>query len=202
MIRSTPKIFTTSALFGVHLYNLFLVVPLILALMAISLFKLSLFTLLLPLATLAATAYVLPFGIGNALIRRLAARIDSQAACDPNAFIVQIRLHPRLQTGLRALIEDADDIGILSVEADGIRFTGDSLHISLPFTGISEIHPHNVGIRGRFLYGQTTKISTNALEGFTAMEFSERSSLVLPESRRISKALAARLLAATGFKAR
>jgi hypothetical protein len=161
----------------------------VLALGAITLMKLGILTLLIPLTTLAATAYILPFGIGNAFIRRLAKRIDPAAAQDPTNFIVQITLRPRLSSGLRSLIEDADDIGVLSFHGQGFIFKGDSLCIALPFSAISSVRSRNAGIRGRFLYGSRTVVNSASLSGYQALEFSERSSLILPQSKRISRAL-------------
>jgi hypothetical protein len=190
-----PALFTGSAVLSVYLYTLTLVLPLVLALAAMTLLKPSILTLLIPLVTLVATAYILPFGLGNAFLRRLAAKINPALAADPNSFIVQITLRPRLRSAFRGLIEDADDIGILSLNPQSLEFIGDSLRITLPYAAISEVGSHNVGIRGRFLYGSRTRITTTALSSCQAIEFSERSSLVLPESKRISRALTKRVMA-------
>ncbi len=199
--QKAPTLFTSHALLCIYAHSLILVLPLVLALAAMTLMKPGLLTLLIPLATLAATAYILPFGLGNGFVRHLALRI-APTADDAKSFIVQITLRPRLRSGLRALIEDADDIGILSLNAQGFEFTGDSLRISLPYSAISVVRSRNVGIRGRFLYGSRTEITSTALGGHQAIEFCERSSLVLPQSKRISRTLTDRMLAATKSAAR
>jgi len=195
--QKAPVLFTSHALLCIYAHSLILVLPLVLALAAITLMKTGIFTLLIPLATLAATVYILPFGLGNAFVRRLALRIAPAAANDAKSFIVQITLRPRLRSGMRGLIEDADDIGVLSLNTHGLEFIGDSLRISLPYSAISAVRSRNVGIRGRFLYGSRTEMTSTDLGGHQAIDFCERSSLVLSESKRISRALTERMLAAT-----
>ncbi|HVV00688.1 MAG TPA: hypothetical protein VHH88_04955 [Verrucomicrobiae bacterium] len=188
-----PKKFGFSAIAVLHLYNLALFLPVIISLMVVSLFRLGIPTLLVPLLTIAATAYILPFGIGNAYIRRLTRRVAGNGGCAPDGFIVQISLRPRLRTGLRALVEDADDVGMLVFGSEAIEFTGDSVQLRLPYSEMAETRAHNIGLRGRFLYGQPIEIKPRTLGAFEAVEFTERSSLVLPESKRISTQMAERL---------
>jgi hypothetical protein len=195
-----PKLFTSRSILALHVYNLALLLPILASLIVVSLFRLGVVTLLVPLLSIAATAYILPLGTGNALIRRLAKRIPAPPQPKPQSpdktvktCVGQLTVYPRLRNGFRAMIDDADDIGTLTIDGDSVRFTGDSVTLVLPFSSISTIHPHNIGIRGRFLYGKPIEFRVKGVPTVERFDFVERQSLVLPASKRISKELATAL---------
>jgi len=150
-------------------------------------------TVLIPLLVVAATAYFLPFGLGNAHVTRLVHSLDPAAAKGEDGFIVQLTLSPRLRTGLRALLEDADDIGYLSFTGTGLLFQGDSVKLTVPFDCILEVRPQNIGLRGLFVYGRRIRLVVSGLPQVGAIEFAERSSWVLPTSRAMTQKLYERL---------
>src|ERR1035441_4302836 len=153
-----PRLFTMPAVLAANAYGLLLVVPLFISILAVSLIKFGLLTVLIPLLVVAATAYFLPFGLGNAHIARLVRSLTPAAAKDGDGFIVQLTLSPRLRSGLRAILEDADDIGYLSFTRTELLFQGDSVKLSVPLDCIAQVHPQNVGLRGRFIYGRRINV--------------------------------------------
>jgi hypothetical protein len=110
-------------------------------------------------------------------------------------FIVQLTLAPRIRYGLRALIEDADDLGCLSFTASDLLFQGDSVRLRIPWKQITEVRPQNIGWRGRYLYGSRIKITVAGVSNIEAVTFSERSSLLLPTSKRVTRKLHERICA-------
>ena len=188
-----PKLFTMGAVVAVNAYGLLLVAPLFISIMAVSVMTLSLLTLLIPLLVVAATAYFLPFGLGNTHITRLVRSLTPAATKDGEGFIVQLTLSPRIRSGLRAILEDADDIGYLSFHGTELLFQGDSVQLSVPLDCIAQVQPQNVGLRGRFVYGRRIKVVVSGSPQLESFEVAERSSLLLPKSRAITKRLFARL---------
>ena len=51
----------------------------------------------------------------------------------------------------------------------------------------------NIGLRGLFVYGRRIKVVPSGLPQIESLEFAERSSWLLPDSRRITRKLAERL---------
>jgi len=180
--------------------------------------RLSLWTMLLPLLTLAATAWFVPIGQGNSHIKRRL-RLDrvaqafnsalsptsksagsgnssEQASTDTSidlktcaTYVVQLSLTPRLRKGLRAALEDADDFGYLSFGEEGFTFDGDSVHLQAPYSSIKEAWQQNVGWRGRFVYGPRVTIVVDGLNGVQTLEFAERSSTFISQSKKTAREL-------------
>jgi hypothetical protein len=188
-----PRRFTLAAVLAVNAYGLLLVAPLFISILAVSLMTIGLRTLLIPLLVVAATAYFLPFGLGNTHITRLVRSLHPAAGKSDDGFIVQLTLSPRLRSGLRAILEDADDIGYLSFSSTGLQFQGDSVKLSVPLDCIAQVQPQNVGLRGRFVYGRRIKVSVSGSPNLESFEVAERSSLLLPNSRAVTKRLFQRL---------
>jgi hypothetical protein len=139
------------------------------------------------LAVLAASLIFLPFGFGNGYLTRLAQPLRA-GSTDP-AVLVQVSFVPRLRQGLRAWFEDADDIGWLSVVDSRLVFQGDSVQLSLPLTSLTEVQLENIGWRGLFAYGPKVRVVAPGLGLRQVLYFGERSSLLLPQSRRIARAI-------------
>jgi len=188
-----PKLFNTGAVVVVNAYGALLAVPFLLSVLVVSVTEFSLLTALIPLLVVAATAYFLPFGLGNTHITRLVQSLNPAAARGGEGFIVQLTLSPRLRSGLRALLEDADDIGYLTVRGDELLFQGDSVKLSIPLDHIELVRPQNIGLRGLFVYGRRIQLVVRALKQVESLEFAERSSRLLPTSRAITKQLYQRL---------
>lgn len=190
---TSPKAFTSGAILIIAGCGVLLVAPVLASLLAVTVIKLGMLTLLIPLLTIAVTAYFLPFGLGNPIVRRLVRSRKLDAGED--GFIVQMTLSPRIRSGLRALVEDADDLGYLSFTDSELIFQGDSVRLRIPWRQISEVRPQNIGWRGRYLYGSRIRISVTGISNVDAVAFSERSSLLLPTSKQITKKLRQRICA-------
>src|SRR4051812_13096633 len=143
--QAPPKVFTTAAVFKLHGFNILLGIPVFLSLLLVSLIRLQFISFVIPLIALTATVYFLPLGLGNPYVARLARLLRVEAR--PDALLVQLTLFPRIRSGLRAVVEDADDIGFVRFTETELVFEGDSLRLVLPYEQIAEVHPHNVGLR-------------------------------------------------------
>ena len=188
-----PKLFTMGAVLIVSAYGLLLAVPIFASMLVVSLLKFGIMTLLVPSVAVVGTALFLPVGLGNPYVARLLRPLTLNAGNNEAAVLVQLTLSPRIRSGLRALLEDADDLGYLSFSASELRFQGDSIKLSIPFDCIQEVRSQNVGLRGSFLYGRRIRVVVSGLPGIGSLEFAERSSWLLPSSKRITKELCKRL---------
>jgi len=184
-----PRRFTTGAVMAVSAYGILLAAPFFIAILAVSLIKFGILTLLIPFLVVAATAYFLPFGLGNTHVTRLVQSLNPAAGKGGDGFIVQLTLSPRIRSGLRAILDDADDIGYLSFTGSGLLFQGDSVTLSVPFDQIEQVQPQNIGLRGLFVYGRRIKVRISGLPKIESLEFAERSSWLLPNSRAITRKL-------------
>jgi hypothetical protein len=188
-----PKLFTAGAVAAVNAYGALLAVPFVISVLVVSLTKFGLLTALIPLLVVAATAYFLPFGLGNIHITRLVQSLNPAVSQSGEGFIVQLTLSPRLRSGLRALLEDADDIGYLTFSGNELLFQGDSVKLCVPLDRIERVRPQNIGLRGLFVYGRRIKVVVSGLPQIKSLEFAERSSWLLPTSRAITRRLHQRL---------
>lgn len=190
-----PKLFTAGAVAVVSAYGLLLAAPLFVSVLVISLIKYGILTVLIPLLVLAATAFFLPYGLGNTHVTRLVQSLNPAAGKSEDGFIVQLTLSPRIRSGLRAIVDDADDIGYLSFTETELRFQGDSVKLSVPLERIEWVRPQNIGLRGLFVYGRRIRVVVSGLPQTEALEFAERASWVLPTSRAMTRKLHERLSA-------
>ena len=188
-----PKLFTTGAVAVVSAYGLLLAAPIFTSMLVVSVIGYGILTVLIPLLVVAATAYFLPFGLGNTHVTRLVQSLNPAAGKSDDGFIVQLTLSPRIRSGLRAILEDADDIGYLSFTPTELQFQGDSVQLSIPFDQIQQVRPQNIGLRGLFLYGRRIKIVASGLPQVASFAFAERSSWLLPTSRAITRKMYQRL---------
>jgi hypothetical protein len=193
-VRS-PKVFTPGAILVIAACGVLLVTPVLISLMAVTLIRLSILTFLIPAGVVAFTAYFLPVGLGNPVVRRLVRSLGADANGEQDGFIVQMTMSPRIRSGLRAVIEDADDLGYLNFTDSELVFRGDSVRLRIPWKLITEVRPQNIGWRGRYLYGSRMKITVTGIANVEEVTFSERSSLLLPTSKRVTRKLRERICA-------
>jgi hypothetical protein len=190
-----PRLFTLGAVLTVNAYGLALAAPFLMSILVVSLIPFGVLTVLIPFLVVAGTAYFLPFGLGNTHITRLVRSLRPAASQGGKGFVVQLTLSPRIRSGFRAILEDADDIGHLSFTSAGLVFDGDSVRLFVPYDHIEQVRPQNIGLRGLFVYGRRIKIMVSGLPEAEALEFAERSSWFLPASSRITRQLCERLAA-------
>jgi hypothetical protein len=189
---TAPKVFTTGAVAITYAHGLLLVAPVFAAFLVVTVLPLGALTLLVLAVAIGLTVLFLPFGFGNAYVTRLASKLKGAAEEKPGGFFVQVTLSPRIHSGLRAVLEDADDVGWLSLTGSEVVYRGDSVKLSIPFNRIAAVRSQNVG-RGLFLYGGRVVVSVSDLPNVTELAFSERSSWWLPTSRKIAGLLRQRL---------
>jgi hypothetical protein len=146
-------------------------------------FKLA--TLLLGIAVIALVIWLLPLASGNPHVERLVHSFASQPTSD--GLVVQLTFSPRIRTDLRALLEDADDIGCLTADEKGFNFQGDSVQLSVPFDQVKEVQRKHRGLRSLFVPRVVVVVPSFA--NIKSVEFRERSSSLLPASRRASQRL-------------
>lgn len=167
---------------------LFVPVP-VLTLMLVSATPLGLWTYLIPGLVLVGTVVCVPFFQGNAFVMPWVRALDPMAGKGQESFVVQLTLAPRVRTGLRAALDDADDIGSLRVEPRRLVYVGDSMELELPFTHVRQAKLENIGWRGLFLYRAPVMLEVEGLPGIKEIRFVDRSAMVLPGSGRISRRL-------------
>lgn len=183
----SPQRLTIAAVLALSAYGLTLLAPILLSIVAISLLKFGIWSFLIPLLTLVVAGYFLPFGFGNSLAAKLVQSRKPAVAEGQESFLVQLTISPRIRKGLRALIEDADDIGWLRLPESGLVFEGDSVRLSVPWERIQDVRAENAGWRYVLLHGTTLEVK--GLGDVVALNFAERSSCVLPSSRRTARRL-------------
>jgi hypothetical protein len=129
----------------------------------------------------------------NYYIKFIAGRIVSQAP--EGAHVCQISMTPKICCGLRAVLEDADDIGYLSISDNSVVFKGDTIDFSIPKAEISDIRSCSIGWRGYWIAGRRIKLAVSGHEKFKEIEISERHSCTIPGSRSLSDQICSRISA-------
>jgi len=183
---SPPVRFTTGAVWIINAFGLVLAFPFLVSVLAISLLPFGVVTVLIPLLCVVASAYYLPFAFGNAYVVKLVRSLDRSAGTNPDSFIMQLALSPRIRSGFRAAMEDADDVGCLKLTGTALEFQGDSVRLSIPYDQVGPAQLVTIGLRGLWLYGRRIRIPVFGLPEVTWLEFAERASWFLPSSWRIT----------------
>jgi hypothetical protein len=170
-------------------------VPVLIAVALMSWFEIGMFlSVMIPVLTVVITVLFLPLGLGNPHITSLVRTMNPEAGTGPDDFVVQLTVSPRLRTGLRGLLEDADDIGRVRFDKSELIFQGDSIQLTLPYEQIQSVRRQNIGLRGLYVYGPRIEVVARGVPGIEYFEFAERSSWLLTTSRRITQRLFCRLL--------
>ena len=127
------------------------------------------------LVAFGASLFFLPLLWANPYICHLIRKGVVPAAEDASStFPVQLALHPRLHTGVRGWIEDADDIGYLTVSPAGIGFKGDHVTLRLPCQSIVDVRTRSIGFRGLWFCGRRIELASALLGDREYVEFGDR----------------------------
>lgn len=169
--------------------GLVLLLPILAVMLYVTTLSFGPASFVIPLVAVGLATWFLPFGFGNAYVAWRFRTLRPPSADPARTFLAQLTLAPRLCDGVRALAEDADDLGWLTVTNDTVEWHGDAVQLVIPFRCIRKVELRTVGWRGVFVYGPRTAIEVPDLPQITALEFAERSSWILPGSRRAAKAL-------------
>lgn len=184
--------FTGRALMIVSAFGLLLVIPVLLSMLVLSSLHFGIWTALIPLIAISAATLLLPFGFGNTYVAKLARLLRPADWKDSDSSVVQVTLNPRIRSGFRAVMEDADDIGSLKLGASELLFEGDAIRFSIPYGQIRELRLRSIGFRGLFVY-TCLAMNISDLAGITDIRIAERGTCLLPTSRKTTRELLNRL---------
>ena len=179
-----PTAFSPRAVVTTSLWGLILVVPVLVAMLVVSVLHFGTLTFLIPLATIAVATFFLPLGFGNPYVARLARPLQPPAGEHEDIFLVQLTRQPRIRSGFLALLEDADDIGFLGFSESYLAFNGDSVRLKVPYEKVRNLKLRNAGWRALFAYGSQTVFEISGLPDVGSFAFAERASWHLPGSRK------------------
>jgi hypothetical protein len=189
---SAPRQFGLLSILAKYAFSFLLLLPFLAALLLISFQNLGRASLVILFVTLAGTVCISPV-LGNLYVFWTVRGLRPAESQDSKPSIVQISFFPRIRKGLRALLEDADDVGYLSLSDSEIKFVGDSVRLTIPIARIKTIEGENVGIRGLYLTAGRITLRVSGLDGFEEIEIAERSSRLIFSSRRITRDLFTRI---------
>lgn len=184
-----PRRFGLWSVTIIYAYGVLLAIPVLLSVMGMTLIPSSVWSLALPFIGLAFSALILPIGQGNLHVTRLVRSWTHPSAPEPGQYIVQLTFSPRLRGGLRAMLETADDVGLLTIGPDVLTFQGDAVQFTATYQDVNWIRPENIGWRGLFVYGQPVAFRLSMPEGEFSCQVAERSSWLLPASHRVMRAM-------------
>lgn len=102
------------------------------------------------------------------------------------SYICQVSTLPRSCTGIRAFLEDADDVGFLSIHAGSIEFRGDHSDLTIALSNNVVVELHNVGWRGFWCAGRRVRILLLEHEEIQEIDIAERQSWTIIQSRRLA----------------
>jgi hypothetical protein len=183
-----PRRFDLHAVLRLNAYGIALALPVLVSVLAMSALPFGLLPALLPITAIVLGAFFLPFGFGNRLATRL---VHEQTGTKPgpNQFIVQVTFSPRIRHGLRGLLEDADDVGLLSFSDSELVFKGDSVTLRVPFRCLRSLTKRSLGLLGLYVYGGRVVAELDGLPGVKSVAFAERSSLIIPTSWKVTRSV-------------
>jgi hypothetical protein len=187
-----PKRFGLNAVLRLNAYGAVLVLPVLVSVLVMSALPFGVVPVLLPFSAIILGAFFLPFGFGNRVVTRL---VQEQAGAKPGPddFIVQVTFSPRIRRGMRSLLEDADDVGLLSFSDSELVFKGDSVTLRVPFRCLRTVKKRSLGLRGLYVYGDRVAAELDGLPGMKSAAFAERSSYILPTSWKVTRMLHAKI---------
>lgn len=82
--------------------------------------------------------YFTPLWVGaNFYVKLIVKRMNLPKTSD--GFVFQLATDPRLFRGVRGFLEDADDIGVLSLQEKALSFKGDCTNLHIPYSRIESI---------------------------------------------------------------
>lgn len=128
--------------------------------------------------------YFLPFFSGNT-------RISGWFSSRPKGtWMIQLTLTPRRCTGMEALNDGADDVGVLSIEPGRLVYSGDAIAFSISRDKIQAIATRNLGWRGLWSLGNAITLTlAQPIAGVSKLALAPRRDATLPEHLRAARRL-------------
>jgi hypothetical protein len=179
-----PTIFSPLMVLAVSFWGLVLVIPVIISMLVVSVLQFGFLTFLIPLVTIGTATFFLPLGFGNPYVARLVRPLEPSSNQSQDRYLVQLTRKPRNRSGFLAILEDADDIGFLSLTDSDLFFHGDSIRLKVPYERVENLRLQNAGWRALFAYGPRTTFTIAGRPDTGTFTFAERASWHLPGSRK------------------
>lgn len=152
-----------------------------------------LYLILWPVVMLLFVFYAPWFLLADFWVSWLVARFHSEPL-KQNEYICQFTTNPRRYHGSkehrqRAKLEDADDLGILSLEEDRMVFQGDHTFFSLSYREIQFVNRtrrfgNSLGLGGYYIRVYSERLNEN---GYQYVQFADRRSKTVPAAYRLSR---------------
>ncbi len=101
-------------------------------------------------------------------------------------YICQLATLPRSCTGIRAFLDDADDVGILQVRDDRVEFKGHQTSLTVIHSSAISVELLNIGWRGFWFAGRRIRILLHGHEELQAIEIVERQTRTVTEARELA----------------
>src|SRR5579859_7219423 len=95
----SATLFTSRAIFRMCFWGLWLMVPVIISFLIVSVLSFGAVTFILPLVTIAVATFFLPLGFGNIYLARLFRPLRPAAESHEEVFLVQLTRQPRDRSG-------------------------------------------------------------------------------------------------------
>lgn len=112
-------------------------------------------------------------------------------------YICQVTMQPRLYRGIRAFLEDADDIGLVTLNDGVLKFRGDHSDIAITLSTDVTAELRTIGWRGLWYSGARIRLTFPGREPFHEIEFLERQCWSVKASKRLAQELYAKIQQAT-----
>ncbi len=177
-----PRVFTGGAIVATYLYGFLVAVPILIAFLVMSVMGLNIWTVGLLLLSAVPS---LTLRLANSLVTRLVNSLGFEPCEASEPCVMQLTLSPRLRSGMRALVEDADDVGRVDLSETELIYQGDSIQLRLPFDKIRTVEVENAGFRGLFAQWRI-EIEPIGLAEVQTIHLAERSAWLAANSRKIT----------------
>jgi hypothetical protein len=201
MSESTPRfesrratLLTNRALLVLNAYGVMLMIPALVAILTVSIIRLSWWSVVIPAVAVVISLLLLPLGFGNLSLSRWLRPVREKLG--QPSFVVQLRFVPQRRSMARALLEDADDIGVVCAKDGAFSYQGDAFSFLIPLANVVSVESRNIGWRGFFIYGNRCLVTCRGIPELQEIELAERQSLILPQSWTCSRRLVKSLRAA------
>ena len=99
--------------------------------------------------------------------------------------ICQMTTQPRICRGARAFLEDADDVGVLSIQPGVLTFRGDHSDLVVDLSNSVAVELHNIGWRGLWYASRRVRLILPEQERIHAVDIVERQCWSVFQSRRL-----------------
>ncbi len=143
--------------------------------------------IVIPLSCLALSTFMFLFLPGlmfaNYYVTQRVSHLRS--GCGADGTVCQLTARPRGCRGARAFFEDADDLGILSIEDGVLKFCGDHSDLKVDLSSIVRIELCNIGWRGLWFASRRIRLHLLGKQEIEAIEIAERQCWTVTDSRRL-----------------